>query len=121
MAKPNKTYTVGEEERIDAVDRYPKGERPFKICKSLGRSRVWSRKWIGRYNDSEKSSKTEWFRDESRAPKNVHRKMDSGTEQLVITVRKSLIRQISRAFPSKNRKQYPKFGYFLLFSDYCDF
>jgi hypothetical protein len=91
MAKPNKTYTVEEEERIDAVDRYLKGERPSKICKSLGRSRVWLRKWIGRYNDSEKSSKTEWFRDESRAPKNVHRKTDSGMEQLVITVRKSLM------------------------------
>nr|QNO46709.1 hypothetical protein BAIACGLI_00022 [Methanosarcinales archaeon ANME-2c ERB4] len=33
----------------------------------------------------------EWFRDESRAPKNVHRKTDSGMEQLVITVRKSLL------------------------------
>jgi transposase InsO family protein len=91
MAKPNKTYTVEEQERSDAVDRYLKGERRSKICKSLGRSRVWLRKWIGRYNDSEKSSKTEWFRDESRAPKNVHRKTDSGMEQLVITVRKSLL------------------------------
>jgi len=91
MAKPNKTYTAEEQERIDAVDRHLKGERPSKICKSLGRSRVWLRKWIGRYNDSEKSSKTEWFRDKSRAPKNVHRKTDSGMEQLVITVRKSLL------------------------------
>jgi len=91
MAKPNKAYTVEEQERIDAVDRYLKGERPSKICKSLGRSRVWLRKWIRRYNDSEKSSKMEWFRDKSRAPKNVHRKTDSGMEQLVITVRKSLL------------------------------
>ena len=92
MAKPNETYTAGEQERIDAVDRYLKGERRSKICKSLGRSRVWLRKWIGRYNDSEKSRKMGWFRDESRAPKNVHRKTDSGMEQLVIAVRKSLMK-----------------------------
>ena len=49
------------------------------------------RKWIGRYNDSEKSSKKEWFRDESRAPKNVHKKTDSEIEQLVVNVRKSLM------------------------------
>ena len=91
MAKPNETYTAEEQERIDAVDRYLKGERPSKICKSLDRSRVWLRKWIGRYNDSEKSSRMGWFRDESRAPKNVHRKTDSEMEQLVITVRKSLL------------------------------
>jgi transposase-like protein len=92
MAKPNKTHTVEEQERIDAVDRYLKGERHSKICKSLGRSRVWLRKWIRRYNDSEKSSKTEWFKDKSRAPKNVHRKTDSEMEQLVINVRKSLVK-----------------------------
>jgi hypothetical protein len=91
MAKPNETYTVEEQERSDAVDRYLKGERPSKICKSLGRSRVWLRKWIGRYNDSEKNSKTEWFRDKSRAPKNIHRKTDSEMEQPIITVRKSLV------------------------------
>ena len=95
MAKPNKSYTVEEEERIDAVDRYLKGERPSQICKSLGRSRVWLRKWIGRYNDSEKSSKMEWFTDKSRAPKNVHRKTDSEIEQLVINVRKSLVKGIT--------------------------
>nr|QNO50262.1 hypothetical protein MIKCHCCC_00002 [Methanosarcinales archaeon ANME-2c ERB4] len=92
MAKPNKTHTIEEQERIDAVDRYLKGERRSKICKSLGRSRVWLRKWIRRYNDSEKSSKTEWFKDKSRAPKNVHRKTDSEIEQLVINVRKSLVK-----------------------------
>ena len=49
------------------------------------------RKWIGRYDNSGKNSKKEWFRDESRAPKNVHRKTDSEVEQLIINVRKSLM------------------------------
>ena len=65
--------------------------RPSKICKSLGRSRSWLQKWVGRYNSFNKSSNREWFKEESRAPKNVHRKTDSEMEQLVITVRKSLM------------------------------
>ncbi len=73
------------------VNRYQRGERPSKICKSLGRSRVWLRKWIKRYDNFEKSSNKEWFRDESRAPKNVRRKTDSEMEQLVVNVRKSLM------------------------------
>jgi hypothetical protein len=44
MAKPNETYTEEEQERIDAVNRRQKGERPSKICKSLGRSRSKVRK-----------------------------------------------------------------------------
>jgi transposase InsO family protein len=91
MAKSNETYTEEEQERIDAVNRHQRGERPSKVCKSLGRSRSWLQKWVGRYNNLNKSSDKEWFKEESRAPKNVHRKTDSGMEQLVITVRKSLM------------------------------
>nr|QNO47896.1 hypothetical protein LLFONJKP_00017 [Methanosarcinales archaeon ANME-2c ERB4] len=74
MAKPDEPYTEEEQKRIDAVNRYQRGERPSKICESVGRSRVWLQKWIGRYDNSDKSSKKEWFRDKSRAPKNVRRK-----------------------------------------------
>ena len=85
MGKSDETYTEEEQERIDAVNRYQRGERSSKICKSLGRSRMWLQKWIKRYNDSEKSNDKKWFKEESGAPKNVHRKTDSGMEQLVIT------------------------------------
>ncbi len=44
MAKSNETHTEEEQERIDAVNRYQRGERPSKICKSLGRSRSKVRK-----------------------------------------------------------------------------
>jgi len=91
MAESNETYTEGEQERINAVNQYQRGERPSKICKSLGRSRSWLQKWVGRYNNLNKNSKMEWFREESRAPKNVHRKTDSEIEQLVVNVRKSLM------------------------------
>ncbi|MCK4937290.1 MAG: helix-turn-helix domain-containing protein [Methanosarcinales archaeon] len=50
MAKSDETLTEKEHERINAVNRYQRGEPPSKICKSLGRSRVWLQKWIRRYN-----------------------------------------------------------------------
>ncbi len=92
MAKSTETHTEEEQERIDAVNRYQRGERPSKICKSLDRSRSWLQKWVERYNSSNKRSEKKWFKEKSRAPKNVHRKTDSEIEQLVITVRKSLLK-----------------------------
>jgi len=80
----------GTETQSFAVNRYQMGERSSRICESVGRSRVWLRKWIGRYDNSDKNSKKEWLRDKSRAPKNVHRKTDPEMEQLVVNARKSL-------------------------------
>ncbi|KAF5414935.1 MAG: hypothetical protein C5S48_07030 [Candidatus Methanogaster sp.] len=56
---------VGTETQSFAVNRYQMGERPSRICESVGRSRVWLRKWIGRYDNSDKNSKKEWFSDKS--------------------------------------------------------
>ncbi len=46
---------------------------------------------VGRYNSLNKNNEKEWFKEESRTPKNVHRKTDSEIEQLVGNVRKSLM------------------------------
>ena len=81
----------GGRERIDAVNRYQRSERPSRICKSPGRSRSWLQKWVGRYNSFNRSSEKEWFKEESRTPKNVHRRTDSEMEQLVVNVRNSLM------------------------------
>jgi len=81
----------GTETQLFAVNRYQMGERPYRICESVGRSRVWLRKWIGRYDNSDKNSEKEWFRDKFRAPKNVHRKTYPEMEQLVVNARKSLM------------------------------
>ena len=91
MVKFNEAYTQEEQERIDAVNRYHIGERPSKICKSLDKSRSWLQKWIMRYNSVNNRNKNEWFKDESKAPKNVSRKTDSVIEDLVVNVRKSLM------------------------------
>ena len=45
MVNSNEAYTQEEQERIDAVNRYHRGERTSKIYKSLGRSRSWLQKW----------------------------------------------------------------------------
>ncbi|CAD7766691.1 MAG: hypothetical protein DNFNHJIP_00089 [Candidatus Argoarchaeum ethanivorans] len=84
MAESNEVHTEEEQERIDAVNRYQRGERPSKICKSLGRSRSWLQKWVERYNSYNKRSEKKWFKEKSRAPKNVHGKTDSEMEQLVV-------------------------------------
>ena len=91
MVNSNEEYTQEEQERIDAVNRYHRGERPSKIYKSLGKSRSWLQKWIVRYSSINDRSKNEWFKDKSRAPKNISKKTDSGIEQLVVSVRKSLM------------------------------
>ena len=87
----NKSYTKDEQERIDAVNRYLKGERPVDICKTFGRSKGWLYKWVGRYNNAKRGGKRKWFQEHSRAAKNVHGKTNPIIEKLVINVRKSLV------------------------------
>ena len=44
MSNSNEGYTQEELERIDAVNRYHRGERSSKIYRSLGKSRSWLQK-----------------------------------------------------------------------------
>ena len=91
MATTNNTYTKDEQDRINAVSRYLKGEKHSKICMNLGISGKWLYKWIGRYKNAKRGDKRKWFQEHSRAPKNVHRKTDPEIEKLVVNVRKSLV------------------------------
>ena len=47
-----------------AVQRYHAGEHPDSICLSLGRTRPWLYKWLGRYDPADPT----WYRDKSRRP-----------------------------------------------------
>ena len=47
-----------------AVQRYHAGEHPDSICLSLGRTRPWLYKWLGRYDSADPT----WYRDKSRRP-----------------------------------------------------
>ncbi|KAF5429138.1 hypothetical protein C5S39_09370 [Candidatus Methanophagaceae archaeon] len=77
--------------RIDPVNRYLRGERAAQICGSIDRSRTWLYKWIERHSNFKKSDRSEWFREESRAPKTVQRKTNQELETLVVKARKSLM------------------------------
>jgi len=75
----------GEEElRKEAVRRRLAGESPERIARSLGRSRRWVSKWVGRHAAGEGG----WA--ESRNPGRVVNRTDAALEAQVIAVRESL-------------------------------
>jgi len=55
-----------EQVRQRAVQRYNEGESPKGVCMSLGYSKSWLYKWVGRY-DIKNST---WNQDHLRLPKN---------------------------------------------------
>jgi len=75
-----------EKIRQEAVRRYLAGESPKSIYTSLQRCKVWFFKWVARHRTGD----PHWFRDLSRAPKNVPNRTDPKTEELVCSVRKQL-------------------------------
>jgi len=91
MATTKEKYTLDEQDRIDAINRYLKGERSAHICKTIGKSKSWLYKWIGRYNNRKRGNKKKWFQEHSKAPKKVHGKTKPEIETLVVNVRKSLV------------------------------
>ena len=91
MAEKKEEFSKDESKRIEAINQHLKGENPTKICTSLGKSRVWFYKWLKRYQDIGEKSRKKWFREESRAPINVHRKTDSKIESIIVHVRESLV------------------------------
>ncbi|MGP8330501.1 MAG: helix-turn-helix domain-containing protein [Methanosarcinaceae archaeon] len=56
---------IDEQERIDAVNRYLKGDKPSNVCRDVNRSEKWLFKWINRF----KTGEVEWYISHSRAPK----------------------------------------------------
>ena len=42
-----------EQERIDAIGRYLRGESASAICRLLGRTRYWLYKWLKRYDPAD--------------------------------------------------------------------
>ena len=91
MAAINNSCTKEEQDRINADNRYLKGESPKKIHESIDKSKSWLYKWVERYKNAKRGSKGKWFQEHSRAPKNVHGKTDAEIEKLVVNVRKSLV------------------------------
>ena len=76
-----------EQERIDAICRYLRGESASAICRSLGRTRYWLYKWLKRYVPADPT----WARAHSRAPHRAACKTRPDVEQLVAEIRSRLV------------------------------
>ncbi len=58
-----------EEERIEAVNGYIRGDKPSNICRDAGRSEKWLFNWMNRF----KTGEEEWYKSKSTAPKRDRR------------------------------------------------
>ena len=72
--------------RKTAIQRYILGEKPKAIYSNLKRSKKWFFKWLYRYQTGDK----DWYKDQSRAPKNSPKRISQADEQRIIEVRKNL-------------------------------
>ncbi|MGP8330150.1 MAG: helix-turn-helix domain-containing protein, partial [Methanosarcinaceae archaeon] len=78
---------IDEQERIDAVNRYLKGDKPSSVCRDVNRSEKWLFKWINRF----KTGEVEWYISHSRAPKKHGRKTEDEVERMIVNIRKVLM------------------------------
>ena len=75
-----------QELRRQAIQRYQNNEKPKAIYTDLNRSKYWFFKWLKRF----KSGDPDWYKDQSRAPKNSPKRISQADEQRIIEVRKNL-------------------------------
>ena len=75
-----------QKQRINAINRYLKGETPKTIYTDLKRSKYWFFKWLKRYQTGE----PEWYKDKSRAPLNRPTQLSEIEKQRVISIRQRL-------------------------------
>lgn len=73
-------------DRKRAVKRYHSGESPSAICKSMGYSRDWLYKWIGRFDPHDPS----WAEEQSRRPAESPTRTSDDTEDRVLSLRDEL-------------------------------
>lgn len=79
------------EQRQEAISRYLAGEKISKIAHSLKRSRKWVHHWINRFKQKKQDSN--WYKDESKAPKNTSQKLDAYVKQQILIIRKELMKE----------------------------
>lgn len=75
-----------QELRKNAIKRYLKGESPKPIYTELKRSKYWFFKWLKRYQ----LGHLEWFKDQSRAPKQRPTQISKIERQRIIETRNRL-------------------------------
>ncbi len=78
---------IDEQERIDAVKRYTRGDKPVDICRDTNRSKKWLTGWVNWF----KTGEEEWYRSRPRSPKNHGRKTNGEIESAIVNIRKALM------------------------------
>jgi transposase InsO family protein len=78
---------IEEQERIEAVNRYIRGDKPANIYGEMNRSETWLFKWVKRF----KSGDREWYKTQSRAPNNPGRATCEDIERAVVNTRIALM------------------------------
>ena len=78
---------TNEQLRIKAIELYKNKWKISDICSALDCSKSWFHKWLNRY----KTGDPNWYKEQSRAPKTVNKKISSDMEQLVLETRKRLM------------------------------
>ena len=76
-----------EEERLEAVNMYIKGDKPSNICSDAVRSDKWLFNWVNRF----KTCEEEWYKSRSRAPKKHGSRIRKELESTVVNIRNSLM------------------------------
>ena len=79
-------YQMEQNIRKKAIDLYLKGGSPKSIYTELNRSKKWFFKWLKRYQTGD----PEWYKDQSRAPKNQPTTISEIDKQRIISVRTHL-------------------------------
>ena len=79
------------EQRQEAINRYLLGEKISKIAYSFNKSRKWVHHWINRFK--QKIDAPDWYKDESKAPKNICIKTDAELGQQILLIRKELMNE----------------------------
>lgn len=78
------------EYRQEAIRRYLGGEKISKVARELGKTRKWLHTWINRY----KSCKDEnWYKDFSKAPVKINKKIEPEIEQQILLIRQELMNE----------------------------
>lgn len=76
-----------EQLRIRAIELYNKKWKITDICSNLNCSRPWFYKWLKRY----KTMDSDWYKEQSRAPKTKPIKTDFDMEKVVLETRAYLV------------------------------
>ena len=80
-------HLAKEQLRIKAIEFYKSNWKVTHICSVLGCSRSWFYKWLNRY----KTKDSNWYKEESRAPKTKKRKVSTEMEEIILDTRKRLV------------------------------